>query len=105
MDAVTRAEAQAVRRQFEDYGLSTLAIAKRAGQSQRTVRGYLRYAFAEPPETRLLWHRAWRSQARAAALKTARYWRQKYQAARTEAAKEDVMKQYQERLYERELHV
>ena len=38
-------------------------------------------------------------------LKTARYWRLKHQAARTPAAKEDVVKQYEERLYERELHV
>ena len=102
---MNRAEAQSVRRQYELYGLSTSEIARRSGATQATVRAYLRFACSEPPESRFLWHREWRSQARAAMLKTARYWHLKHQAARTPAAKEDVVKQYEERLYERELHV
>ena len=69
------------------------------------VRAYLRFAYSEPPESRLLWDKEWRSQARAAMMKTGRYWRQKYRAARTTAAKEDVVKQYEERQKELELHV
>ena len=90
---------------FEDYGLSTSAIAGRSGETQKLIRAYLRLAFSEPLESRLLWGREWRSQARAAKLKTARYWRQKLGAARTEAAKEAVALQYEERQREGELHV
>ena len=104
MDAVTRAEAQSVRRMFEDE-LSTLAIARRSGQSQKTVRAYLRFAYSEPPESRLLWDNEWRSQARAAMLKNGRYWRGKHRAARTTAAKAAVLAQYAEHRRELELHV
>ena len=105
VDAETRAHAQSVRRMFEDYELTTEAIARRSGATQATVRAYLRHAFSEPPETRFLWHREWRSQARAAAVKTERYWRAKHRAAPSPAAKADVLAQYAEHQRELELQV
>ena len=105
VDAETRAHAQSARRMFEDYDLSTSEIARRSGQSQATVRAYLRFAYSEPPESRLLWHRAWRSQARTAAVRAERYWRAKHRAARTPSAKADVLREYRERLRELELQV
>ena len=104
MDALTRANAQAVRRMF-GYGLSTLAISRLSGQSQKTVRGYLRLAYAEPPESRLLWHRAWRAQVRAARIHLTRYWREKHRTARTADAKANVQREYTERKRELELQV
>ena len=103
MDPVTRAHAQSVRRMYED-GLSTESIARRSGQSQKTVRAYLRHAYSEPYESRLLWDKEWRSQARAAMRKTARYWRAKHRAARTTAAKAAVLQEYAEHQRELELH-
>ena len=99
MGAANRAHAQSVRRMYED-GLSTEAIARRSGQSQKVVRAYLRFAYAEPLESRLLWGKAWRSQAQAARIHLTRYWREKYRAARTADAKADV--QYEQK--ELELH-
>ena len=104
MDSATRAEAQSVRRMY-GYGLSTTAIARRSGQTQKVVRAYLRFAFSEPLETRFLWTAEWREQARAAAVKTERYWHAKRTAARTPSAKALVLSQYRDHLEEQELRV
>ena len=69
------------------------------------VRAYLRFAYSEPPESRLLWDKEWRSQARAAMIQTTRYWTQKYRAARTAVSKAAVLQEYEARLQERELQV
>ena len=48
VDAATRANAQSVRRQYENYGLSTAEIARRSGQPLDVVRQLLRLAYREP---------------------------------------------------------
>ena len=90
---------------FEDYWLSTEKIAARSGASQETVRAYLRLAYYEPLESRLLWTTAWRKEARAARLKAYTYWRQKFLDAPTPAAQETVLARFDQHQRELELHV